>query len=168
MELIQQFGIDPLLLSAQIINFLIIAYLLKRFMYKPVLDMLKSREQTIKKGLKDSDEAAKLLSLTEEKEKDILRKAQTEAKNIIETARKEQKELVRLTEEQTRKQAESILTEARAQITFEMQETEKKLAANISHLAVEFLQKSISGIFSEKEQNAIMAQAVKELKKEKN
>ncbi len=168
MELVQQFGIDPLLLSAQIINFLIIAYLLKRFMYKPVLDMLKSREQSIKKGLKDSEEAAKLLSLTEEKEKDVLKKAQDEAKKIIEVAKKEQKELVRLTEEQTRKQAEAMLSEARSQINFEMQETEKKLTAHVTHLSVELLQKSISGIFSEKDQDAIMSTALKELKKEKH
>ena len=52
MELLKDFGFDPILLTAQIINFLIVLVVLKKFMYKPVLDMLKKRENDIKKGIK--------------------------------------------------------------------------------------------------------------------
>ena len=56
MEIIKNFGIDPLLLIAQIVNFLIIFYILKRFALKPILDILKKRENTIKEGLREAEE----------------------------------------------------------------------------------------------------------------
>ncbi|MBI3685123.1 hypothetical protein HY250_01845 [Candidatus Azambacteria bacterium] len=40
MELFQKFGIDWRLLVMQIINFAILLFILKRYLYKPVMDML--------------------------------------------------------------------------------------------------------------------------------
>ena len=61
MEIINNFGLDPLLLGAQIVNFLIIFFILKRFAYKPVLDILKKREDSIKEGLRQAEEGKKIL-----------------------------------------------------------------------------------------------------------
>ena len=168
MELLQEFGVNPVLLGAQIINFLIIAYVLKRYLYAPILELLKKREETIKKGQEDAVEAAKLLAKTEVKEREILKKAQNEAKALIEAAKTQQAEMLAQAEATTKAQAEAMLQEARASIAYEIRETEKRLAEHVSRLAVAFLQKSITGIFTEKEQNAIMANALTHLKKEKN
>jgi F-type H+-transporting ATPase subunit b len=168
MELLTEFGVNPVLLTAQIINFLIIAYVLKRYLYGPILDLLKKREQTIKKGQEDAVEAGKLLAKTEEREKEILKKAQTEAKAIIEAAKVQQADMLAKAEEATKVQADAMLQEARASIAYEVKETEKRLAEHVSGLAITFLQKSISGIFTEKEQDAIMANALAQIKKEKN
>ncbi|MBU2632677.1 F0F1 ATP synthase subunit B, partial [Patescibacteria group bacterium] len=48
MEIVKQFGLDPVLLVAQIVNFLILLFILKKLLYKPVLELLKKREDTIK------------------------------------------------------------------------------------------------------------------------
>jgi F-type H+-transporting ATPase subunit b len=168
MELIQEFGVNPVLLTAQIVNFLIIAYVLKRYLYVPVLELLKKREQTIKQGQDDAAEAAKLLAKAEEKERDMLKKAQTEAKAIIEAAKLQQADMLAKAEIATQAQADAMLQEARASIAYEVKETEKRLAEHVSGLAIAFLQKSISGIFTEKEQDAIMANALTQIKKEKN
>ena len=57
----EAFGIQPLLLAAQIVNFLILAYILKRFLYKPVLEVLKKREKKIKDGLQAAEEGQAFL-----------------------------------------------------------------------------------------------------------
>ena len=168
MELIQEFGINPVLLTAQIVNFLIIAYVLKRYLYAPILDLLKKREQTIQKGQDDAAQAAKLLAKTEEKEKEVLKKARDEAKALIEAAKVQQAEMLAKAAETTKAQADAMLQEARANIAYEVKETEKRLAEHVSALAIAFLQKSITGIFTEKEQDAIMRNALTHLKKEKN
>ena len=61
MNIFQNFGVNPILLLAQIVNFLIILYVLKRFMYKPVLNILKNREDEIKKGIEDAQIAEEKL-----------------------------------------------------------------------------------------------------------
>lgn len=166
MELIQNFGIDPKMLTAQVINFLVILYLLRRFLYKPVLDLLEKRKKLVQEGVENAQKAQVLLDKTIEEEKTILKKAQEEGKKLVNEARNQQVEIIAETEKITKKQAETILAEARLQIAFEAKETEKRLASRVSELAILFLQKSLTGAFGEKEQDEIMKNAMKKMKKE--
>jgi F-type H+-transporting ATPase subunit b len=165
MDILKNFGLDPVLLGAQILNFLIIFYLLKRFLYKPVLGMLKKREDKIQEGLKQAEEARLTLEKTLEEEKKILNKAQDEAKKIIESSRVQAIEVSREVEEDTKRQAERILIETREQIAQESKETERRLSEKVSLLAEEMLKTSLQGFFGEKEQKQIVTKAIKNIKK---
>ena len=57
-QLISAFGIDVKLITIQIINFVVLAGLLSYFLYKPVLKILDEREEKIKQGIADAEEAA--------------------------------------------------------------------------------------------------------------
>jgi F-type H+-transporting ATPase subunit b len=164
MEILKTFGVDPILLGAQIVNFLIIFYLLKRFLYKPVLGMLKTREDKIKEGIKQAEEARLLLEKTLEEEKKIFAKAHDEAKALIADARIQAIEVSKEVEENAKKQAEKILLDARAQIEQDVKRMEQELGEKISWLAKEMLQKSLQGMISEKEQKQIVEKAVKNIK----
>lgn len=164
MEIIKNFGIQPVLLIAQIINFLIILFVLKKLLYKPVLKMLKSREATIKEGIEKTEEVRKLMEKTLEEEKNILKKAQAQATILIEEAKKQSLEIAKQTEENSKKQAEKILNDAKAQIEREAKETEQKLTGFVGKLAVELLQKTSGEYFGKKEQGEILSKAIKSLK----
>ena len=69
MEIFEKLGIDVKLVIAQLVNFFILLYVLKRFAYKPVLKILEDRERKIEKGLKDAQSAEKRLHEMEEAEK---------------------------------------------------------------------------------------------------
>lgn len=165
MEIIKNFGLDPILLGAQIINFLIIFFILKRFAYKPVLDILKKREDSIKEGLKQAEEGKKILDEALEREKKILQDAQKMAKKIIEDAKNQSAEIGKKAAEDTRRQAESMMITAREQILQESKMEEKKIAIKVSELAVEFLQKSMRDIFGEREQEELTQAALKKIRK---
>src|SRR3989344_3897695 len=165
MELIKNFGLDPLLLWAQIINFLIIFYILKRFAYKPVLSVLKKREDLIKGSLKQAEESKKILEETLEKEKTILKNTQKKAEKIIEDAKNRTQEIARETEEKTRKQTEYMISTGLGKIAQESKELEKRIALKVSKLAIEFLQKSMQDVFGEKEQKQFLDAALKKIKK---
>ena len=165
MEILKNFGVDPFLVGAQILNFLIIFYLLKRFLYKPVLGMLKTREDKIKEGIKQAEEARLTLEKTLEQEKKIFAKAHEEAKALVLDARMQALEVSKEVEENTKKQVEKILLDARAQIEQDAKSMEQELGAKISILAKEMLEKSLEGIFGEKEQKNILDKALKNIKK---
>ena len=57
MELLNEFGFNPPLFIAQIINFLILSFFFKLLLYKPILKMIKDRQNTIGKGLTDAENA---------------------------------------------------------------------------------------------------------------
>ncbi len=165
MDFFKNLGFDPVMLGAQILNFLIIFYLLKRFMYKPVLEMLKKREDAIKEGVKQAEDSKIALENALLEEKKILVKAQEEAKSIIEEAKVAALETSKEIEDNTKKETEKMLIEAKAQIEQESKNVEAKLSEKISILAADMLTKSLSGMFGEKEQKQIVNKALKEIKK---
>lgn len=165
MEIIKNFGLDPYLFGAQVVNFLIVLYLLKRFLYKPVLGILKKREEEIREGLKQAEESRILLEKTLEKEKEILRKARESAKQTIDDAKAQSNTILIQAEENSKKQAEKIILQAREQIELETREAENRLASRISGLSIEFLKSALKGIFSEKEEREVLEKAMKQLRK---
>jgi len=165
MEIIKNFGLNPVLLAAQVVNFLIIFFLLKRFLYKPVLAILKKRQVTIKEGLKQAEDARIKLEKVVIEEKNILRQAQLQSKKIIEDAKQESIDLTRKMNIETKKQTEKLLSDAKEQIARESIVAEKKLAINTSKLAVAFLEKALTEFFSSKEQEEVIASALKKIKK---
>jgi len=167
MEIIKNFGLNPVLLGAQIINFLIILFILKKFLYKPVLDTLKKRQTTIRDGLKQAEEARIKLEKVIEEERNILRSAQLQSKKIIEDAEKESVEIAKKLNEETKKRTEELLEQAKEQILRETSVAEKKLAVSTSKLAVEFLEKALANFFSSKEQKQILNNALKKIENKK-
>jgi F-type H+-transporting ATPase subunit b len=165
MEILGNFGINPILLVAQIVNFLIVFYIVKRFALQPIMTLLRNREKTIKDGLQQAEEARLMLEQAEEKEREILQIAQKEAKAMLAEAKKQRGELLEQAQEDTRKQTERMLEEARGQISFETAQAEKRLTAHISELAITMIEKSAKELFTEKEQSDVMERALKNLKK---
>ena len=165
MQLLNDFGIDPVLFVAQIINFLLIMYILKRFAYKPILALLKKRELQIKQGIKDAENARLLLEQTQAKEKEIFEKAGIQTNKMLDAAAKERVILAKKAEEETKKRVDEMISDARSQIAFESTQMEKRISSKVTTLAVDFLQQALKDVFSENEQEIIMKQAVKKLSK---
>lgn len=168
MEVLHDFGFEPLLLVAQIINFLIIAYLLKRFAYKPILTLLQNRKNTIQQGLEQAEQARKLLEQANEKETALLKNAQLTAQKMQEDAKKQSDIILKLAEENTKKRTEQLLAQAKQQIEVETKKAEKRLEKHTSELAVTFLQKAVSELFTQKDQKEVLQRAMKVMKETKN
>ena len=58
MQFFTAFGVDLPKLIFQVINFLLLLYLLNRFLFKRVLSILDERTARIRKGLEDAEAAA--------------------------------------------------------------------------------------------------------------
>lgn len=166
MEFLKDFGFDPVLFIAQIINFLIILFILKKMLYKPVLDMIKKREDEIKKGLSDSEEAEKLLTKATEKETQILQKAQARAEKIMGEAREEATALKVEIEKSGRRESERMISVARVRIAQENREAEERLTKKIGEIAVRLLERSLQGVFGKSEQKTILKKAKSQLERQ--
>lgn len=105
MEALANLGIDWKLLLAQVVDFVIVLLVLKRFAYQPMLKLLDERTAKIEKGLADAEHAGQKLSEIETKE-DIA-EARTEAKRILaetdEVAKKRDAAQMRETEMRVKK-----------------------------------------------------------------
>jgi F-type H+-transporting ATPase subunit b len=131
MEILHKLGIDWKLLLAQGVNFLILLYILKRFVYKPMLAFLDERGAKIEAGLKSAEAATQKLAEAEAEHKAVLQAAQQQAKGIIEEAvvaakQRDQRELEKTKSEiakmlddatkRTEAEKASLLREAKAEL----------------------------------------------------
>jgi len=163
-NIVTSFGIQPVLLAAQIVNFLIVLYLLKRFAFGPILKMLQDRRATVAESLKNAEQTEKLLAKTEEREKEVLKKAQAQAQEIISDARDQAATLQQQADEATKARVERMLEDAQKKIEEQTQIAEKQLATKVTQLSVDMLEKSLKGFFSEKEQKEVIEKATKRIK----
>ena len=83
MEILNQFGINPILLAAQVVNFLILLFILKKFLYKPVLKVLDARKKRIEDSLKNAEEIERQLQKTKEQSEEIIASTLKEAQKIM-------------------------------------------------------------------------------------
>lgn len=163
MKLFEEFGVNLNLIAAQVINFLIIFFLLKRFLYKPLLTLLKERKTMIQQTIKNAEESASRLAKVVEEEKAILRNAQTEGAKILEDARREAQAMQQEARERAKQETTKMLTQAKAHIHQQTQEAEKQLAQYVSRLAVDFLRSALTPLVGQKNQEEVLIRAIKKL-----
>lgn len=92
MEVLEKLGIDWRLLAAQVVNFAILFYVLRRFAYRPILTFLDERKEKIDQGLRDAEEAAKRLQSAVAEKDAVLAAARAEAREIVSAAEAAAKE----------------------------------------------------------------------------
>lgn len=139
--------IDWKILVGQLVNFAILFFVLKTLIYKPFLNLLKTRREKIEEGITKSVEAEKQLSklgemrtdlerINEEEKKKILIKADEEAKKRVDEANKKAEEERSAVLAKAQKEAEA-LKEA------EKEATKKKTIENAFNLTEKLLKESI-------------------------
>jgi len=168
MEIFENFGIDWTLTLAQIINFLIIFYILKRYLYRPIFNMLEKRKDAIKEGIKNAEEGKIELERALEKEAKIIKEAQNKAQAIIQDAKNNAQEQAKEIEERAKNQADRMIADAKIQIEIEVKKAEQLLNKHVSDLSIKLLRKSLPKIISNKEQSEIISKAIKEFEKQPN
>jgi len=83
----EQFGFNTSLFVSQVISFCIVAFLLQRFAYKPILQVLGERRARIAEGLANADKIKVELARTETQRQETLAQANAQAVKLIEEAR---------------------------------------------------------------------------------
>jgi F-type H+-transporting ATPase subunit b len=113
--LIEAFGINGKLLLAQSVNFGLLVAGLTFFLYKPVLKMLKERQELIEKGVRDAENASANALVAEKQRKEVLAAAEREAEErvqkSVEVGKEERAKIV----ERAQAQSEALLKDAELQ-----------------------------------------------------
>ena len=164
MEILSQFGFDGRLFLAQIINFLILVFLFKKFLYKPLLKQINTREEKIRKGINDAQLAETALANAEEKQTEIIKKAGLESEKILESAKSTAAEIRETTISKTRLEAEKIMKEAKEQGALELEKVKKEAELIALTISKSILERSLEGIFTESEKKIVMERNIKNIK----
>ena len=115
--------IDPFVVIAQIINFLILVALLKRFLYKPIAQAMEARAQRIERQL----EEAAIKVEDAEKEKELYRQKQQELEVQKQAWLEQAKQEVEQEKEKLTRQAESEVEQTKSQWYESFEQDRQKL-----------------------------------------
>ena len=137
LEFFDAFGVDLPKLAFQVINFLLLLYLLNRFLFKPVLARIDERSQKIGKGLEDAEVAARDRELARAEREAAVSEARKEAATVIANANKIATETRDEILAKAREDAERVTERAREEINAEKDKAMAELRAHVADLALD-------------------------------
>jgi F-type H+-transporting ATPase subunit b len=136
-QFFEAFGVDFLKLGFQVLNFLLLLYLLNRFMFKPVLARLDERRARIEKGLEDAEAAARDRELARAEREAAVAEARKEAQAMIARATKIAEDSRTEIVAEARAEAEKVADRARDEINAEKERAMAELRTTVADLALE-------------------------------
>lgn len=164
MEILNQFGINPILLLAQAVNFLILLFILKKFLYKPILKVLEERKKRIGEGLKDAEEIEKrLLEIGQLQEKEI-QNATKLGQQIIKDATDSANQLYEEAKVNAGQLSVRLVKQTQLELQQEKQEFENSIRENVSDLVFTIIQKVTGKILTKQDRMKIAEESIKMLR----
>ena len=149
-------GLNLGYLLVQILNFALVFIVLRAFVFKPIMDLLDKRRESIAQGLQDAQVAAEARANAEKDAQEIITKAQAEANQNI----REATERAEVVSKEIMAQAESDAAKAReAALADAGLERDRMLAdvrGQVAALAMAATQKLIGDALDEKRQRALI------------
>ena len=157
------FGWDPRLFFSQVISFIIVALLLKRFAYKPILNVLQQRREQIAQARLNAENIKQQLAEAEQRHAEILAKANAEAQKMIEEARTSAAHLADRKQQEAIAAAEQILAKAREASAIEHERTMTQLKRELGRLVVETTAKVTGKVLMPDDQRRLQEEAARTL-----
>ena len=134
MEILTNFGVEWKLLLAQIVNFAILLFVLKKILYTPLLKMLEDRRDRILQSEKNADEIEKRLEKIEKDREKTFEKVSQETTHILEEATKNAAELVEEAKQTATVEVNTILEKTRTEIEQDRQKMRQEIKAELAEL----------------------------------
>lgn len=159
----EQLGIEPTLLGAQVINFLVILFVLNKLLYKPILSMIEKRKKEIAEGLELTESLKEEEARLAVKQDKALEKAREEALGIIDEAKKQAKDAEKDILLEAHNQAQTIINRAREEAGEVEKEAQARVRKEAVNLALIMSERVLSSIMNVKEQHAFIAKQTQEL-----
>jgi F-type H+-transporting ATPase subunit b len=153
---LEQLGLNLGYLLVQILNFAIIFVVLRVWVYKPVLNLLEERRETIAQGLEDARVASEARENAEKEAEAIKSEAQSEASTIVreasERAEQQGREIIAEAEEETARKREQATADAER----ERDRILGELRGQVGALAMSAAQKLIGESLDKQRQHALI------------
>jgi F-type H+-transporting ATPase subunit b len=157
------FGWNPWLFLSQVVSFSIVALLLKRFAYKPILAVLEDRRRRIEEGLLNAEKIKKELAEAQKRYAEILAKANADAQKMIDEARESSAHLAERKQQEAIAAAEQIIAKAREAAAFEHERTMDSMKRELGRLVVETTAKVTGKILTSEDQQRLQEEAVRQV-----
>lgn len=141
----------------QVVIFLLLVVLLGVFAWRPILDSLKIREESIEEALRSADEAREEMSKLQADNEKLLAQAREERDILLKEAAKIASQLKDEAKEDAKKITSKLIEDAKASIISEKEAALKEVRNQVAELSVEIAEKLIrKSLGDEKSQRTLV------------
>jgi F-type H+-transporting ATPase subunit b len=162
-DITKTFGVNWQLFISQLIAFIVVALVLKKFAYKPVLDMLDQRRERIAQAEANAEKIQAELAETQAERDKVLAEANQKAQEMIADAKEAAKQVGEAEGQKAVKQAEEIIRKAREATEADRDQMMSELKAEIGRLVVETTSKVSGKVLTDEDQQRLIDETNKEL-----
>jgi F-type H+-transporting ATPase subunit b len=162
-QITDAFGVNWPSFLAQVVSFCVVAWVLWRFAFKPVLATINERQHTIESGLKYAEEMKAKLAAAQQESAAIIKNSQVEATRIVDEARKTAKEFLDKQMLEASAKANDALAKAQQAIELEHRKMLADARTEIARLVVTTTERVLARKLSDADRAAYNDSATREL-----
>ena len=159
----ETFGWNWKLFLAQVVSFCIVAFLLRRFAYKPIVAVLEERRRKIEEGQLNAEKIRKELAEAEKRYQEIIAKADADAQKMIDEARQSAAHLSERKQQEAITTAEQIVTKAKEAAALEHERQMQALKRELGHLVIETTAKVTGKVLTPDDQKRLQEEAARQV-----
>jgi F-type H+-transporting ATPase subunit b len=163
-DIFTSLGIDWQMLILQIIAFLVLVFILGKFVYPILVKAVDERQDKIDAANKAAAEAQAAAADAETRVEKLLKKARVEAAEIVETAKTESNVLLTASEEKAKKRSEQIVAAAQDEIQKEVIAAKSALHNETVELVALATEKVVGKTVSSTVNNKVIAESLEAVK----
>ena len=138
------------LLFWTVLVFAILVFLLAKFAWKPILNMVEERTKNIEDALNSAENAKKEMAGLKAENEQIMKEARAERDKIVKEAREMKDKIIEESKETAKAEADKILVQARKLIENEKRAAINELKDQVATLSVEIAEKILMRELSDK------------------
>lgn len=164
-SLLGSFGVDWFRFVAQLFNFLVILFVLHRWVFTPVAKKLHERTEKIDRALKDAEAIEEEKAEFEQWKKENMAQARKDAAAVLEKAEKESEASRQETLSKTRAEQEKLVKQAQAQIASDQSKMMEEVKGSVADLVVSATEKILNQKLDGKTDLALIKKSIEEASK---
>ena len=162
-EIGEKFGFNGQLFAMHFIGFGVVAFLLHRFAYGPILQMLDDRKERIAKSMADAERTKTELATAQVKVQEILTQAGLQAQKVIEESRAAAARVGEVERQKAIADAASIIAKAKQSSDAELARMKGELRQEFGRLVVLAASRATGDILTADQKGRLADDAVRQL-----
>ena len=135
----------------QLLIFIGLVLLLKKFAWKPILDSVNERENSIKEALSSADRARKEIESLNENNKKILVEAREEREDLIKEAKATSTKIIDNAKKEAEDIAEKLISQAQESINSEKKIAIEELKVQVADFSIKMAEKILRSELKDKD-----------------
>jgi F-type H+-transporting ATPase subunit b len=158
LEALSNLGINPIYLLSQVVTFGLLAFLLSRLLYNPILNMLEARRERIAKGLEDARAAEEARAQADQEASLIIEEARRRAQQVVAEANTNAEQVRSNIEAQAEEERRKILAQAQQDAEVERNQVLSEMREQIGALAIAAAERILGAELDRERQNGLVRQ----------